>query len=399
VITRQPPAVGSAVAAGDVIAGVNGRPMFVLDGTVPAFRQMGPGMEGDDIGQLQRALDRLGFPVNDRSGTYGPGTAAAVTRLYESVGYEPAGPTPDQLQALATAGGAVSQARAAQQEAANAVEQASQPPSPSSVEIARLGVSSAQHRLDLAIAAGEDSSAAKAQLLQAQAALDLLTAAPDVSKPRAALQAADAALADAQRRFEELQSNTGTSVPYCEVIFVPELPGVTKRISSTASGSVGSQGGPMAGSPSAWIQIATGDLVGVASVSDADHELLEVDGAATIGSVASPARATIASIEADPTEGSRWRVVVRPEVPFAADQLGDDLRIAFSVGSTSGDVLVVPLAAVSARADGSTHVTKVDDSGLADVTVDAGLSADGFVEVTPAPLQLLRPGDRVRVGQ
>lgn len=95
VVTKifHPP--GSFVAPGNVIIEVAGRPFFVLQGSVPAYRDMAPGESGSDIAQLQAGLEALGFGIGfDTSGTYGPGTSAAVAAFYQSLGYTaPAAPT------------------------------------------------------------------------------------------------------------------------------------------------------------------------------------------------------------------------------------------------------------------------------------------------------------------
>jgi len=88
VVTKifHPP--GSFVAPGNVIIEVAGRPFIVLQGTVPAYRDMAPGESGSDIAQLQAGLAALGFFTGgDASGVYGPGTSAAVAAFYQSLGY------------------------------------------------------------------------------------------------------------------------------------------------------------------------------------------------------------------------------------------------------------------------------------------------------------------------
>jgi membrane fusion protein, multidrug efflux system len=88
VITKIFHPQGSFVSPGNVILEVAGRPFFVFQGTVPAYRDMSPGESGSDIAQLQAGLGALGFGIGgDASGVYGPGTAAAVAAFYRSVGY------------------------------------------------------------------------------------------------------------------------------------------------------------------------------------------------------------------------------------------------------------------------------------------------------------------------
>lgn len=86
-IFRRP---GSQVLAGNVLAEVAGRPLFVFSGAVPVYRSLAPGETGTDVAQLQEGLTEAGFPTgDDAAGTYGPGTAAAVAAFYHAIGYSP----------------------------------------------------------------------------------------------------------------------------------------------------------------------------------------------------------------------------------------------------------------------------------------------------------------------
>ncbi|MFJ8842831.1 peptidoglycan-binding protein [Streptomyces cyaneofuscatus] len=86
VVTELPVKTGDTVNVGDVVAEVSGRPVLVLPGRFPAYRDLRLGDKGPDVRQLQRALNgRYGVAV---TGTYGTSTATAVKRLYEDSGYE-----------------------------------------------------------------------------------------------------------------------------------------------------------------------------------------------------------------------------------------------------------------------------------------------------------------------
>jgi multidrug efflux system membrane fusion protein len=88
IVTRVLSRPGSAVRAGQVVAQVSGRPVFVLQGGFPAFRDMVQGETGPDITELQEALADLGYhSYPDPTGVFGPYTAAAVRGLYQSIGY------------------------------------------------------------------------------------------------------------------------------------------------------------------------------------------------------------------------------------------------------------------------------------------------------------------------
>lgn len=90
VVTSMKFAAGEEVVAGDVLAEVNGRPVLVLPGEVPAYRGMSLNATGPDVEQLQSALRSLGYSVRpDKSGVFGAGTSAAVRRLYRDRGQPP----------------------------------------------------------------------------------------------------------------------------------------------------------------------------------------------------------------------------------------------------------------------------------------------------------------------
>ncbi|MEU1724193.1 peptidoglycan-binding protein [Actinomadura sp. ATCC 39365] len=80
------------IAEGGVLMEVNGRPVFVLRGSVPMHRTITPGSEGDDVTQLQRALRRLGHRAPS-TGVFDRATVAALTRLYAAKGYQAQRPT------------------------------------------------------------------------------------------------------------------------------------------------------------------------------------------------------------------------------------------------------------------------------------------------------------------
>ncbi len=96
VVTRLAPA-GSRVAAGDVVATISGRPVFVLQGRQPMYRDLGPGMAGRDVRQLERALQRAGFSPGAVDGVYDDSTERAVSALYRRNGFEPLVATAGQV--------------------------------------------------------------------------------------------------------------------------------------------------------------------------------------------------------------------------------------------------------------------------------------------------------------
>jgi multidrug efflux pump subunit AcrA (membrane-fusion protein) len=86
---------------GEVILSASGRPVFVLSGAAPAFRDMAPGTSGGDVRQLEEALARLGFDPGTVDGNYDQKTSAAVERMYKKAGWDPYAPTREQRAAVA----------------------------------------------------------------------------------------------------------------------------------------------------------------------------------------------------------------------------------------------------------------------------------------------------------
>jgi len=87
---------------GEVILSISGRPVFILRGTTPTYRDMSPGTSGGDVRQLEEALARLGFDPGPVDGVYDQKTAAAVERLYRKAGWDPFEPTREQRAAVLT---------------------------------------------------------------------------------------------------------------------------------------------------------------------------------------------------------------------------------------------------------------------------------------------------------
>ena len=82
---------GTSMEQGDILYSVNGEPVAVLYGDVPAYRTMQDArtdLEGDDILQLEQALTDLGFNLGLATvdGVFTAGTAAMVADWQESIG-------------------------------------------------------------------------------------------------------------------------------------------------------------------------------------------------------------------------------------------------------------------------------------------------------------------------
>jgi peptidoglycan hydrolase-like protein with peptidoglycan-binding domain len=87
------------VQEGGVLATISGRPVLALQGDAPMYRDLGPGMSGSDVSQLEVALQRIGLSPGNVDGFYDAGTEAAVRALYTSTGFQPVTATAAQLEA------------------------------------------------------------------------------------------------------------------------------------------------------------------------------------------------------------------------------------------------------------------------------------------------------------
>ena len=121
IVTKQPLKVGDQISVGNVIAEINGRPVFAVPGAFPFYRDLSTGQSGPDVSQLQVALKTAGYRLN-ADGNFGSATEVALRAMYKSAGYKiataastpqvPAGgsattPTSDQAVSSGSAGPAV----------------------------------------------------------------------------------------------------------------------------------------------------------------------------------------------------------------------------------------------------------------------------------------------------
>lgn len=103
IVTATPVAVGDAVAEGQALLGVAGRPVIFLAGAFPAYRDLRVGDSGPDVEQLEAALGRLGLRPGRLDGLYDADLAAAVRRAWQAAGYDPWTAPLDDAEALGTA--------------------------------------------------------------------------------------------------------------------------------------------------------------------------------------------------------------------------------------------------------------------------------------------------------
>jgi peptidoglycan hydrolase-like protein with peptidoglycan-binding domain len=298
IITSLPRA-GSSIGEGEVLLTISGRPVFLLEGAQPSFRDLGPGMWGQDVKQLENALKRSGLDPGLVDGSFDAETAGAVEALYRRHRFQPVVATEAQLAA--------------------------------------------------------------ARPLESE-------------------------------MVQGTRAESGVQLPVDEVIFVPSAP---LRVTELPAG--------IGASPS-------GALVTVTDTSVVIDGLLPVEQAGRVREGAEVlidepalgirAHGKVSEVAGRPgtdgADGFHVSFEVAVDDPPAA-LIGASVRLTVAIRSTRRAELTVPLSAVSLGPDGGSRVQRAAGQELHFVPVRTGLSADGYVSVTPLE-GALAAGDLVVVG-
>lgn len=360
IVTGQVPEVGAVFTAASVALEIVGRPVIVLPGELPSYRSLSIGMKGPDVLQLKKALEALGYWAGDPSSDiYEWDTASAVGELYAKAGYSPSTGGPEAAEALRMA--------------------------EAGLRSAEIGITRANAAWNAAAAGG----------------------ATDLSVENAEISEAQVAYSDAADVLEEAQIAVQPTLPSSEVLFLSSLP---RRVDE-----VFVKRGDELDGPAMTVSGATLAIQG--TVSSQDAELLHEGMTAVYdGPGGAELTAEVVSVEAPKSKASsdgsseqksdRYQLRLAPE-EITEEQIGElrgkNVRVMIPVASTEGTVLAVPLAALSAAADGGNRVellTPTDDDPFMTETVPVtvGLSAGGFVEVSSGDSRL-EPGVKVVVGR
>lgn len=219
--------------------------------------------------------------------------------------------------------------------------------------------------------------------------------ATDNSAETASLKRAREQLTKARKNLADTQAVVDTQFPAAELYFLPSLP----RTIQTLTVKPGER-------PAGPVMTVTGSGTSITSgVAASDRRLISIGDVAILEDedLGIRAEAKIAFIADNPGGGElpsdRYRIRIEPDEELPEDALNVNFRITIPVTSSGGEVLAVPLAALSAGSDGTTRVEVDRGSGDTElVRVTAGLKADGFVQVDVVEGSL-EPGDRVVVGR
>ncbi|MGN6241805.1 MAG: hypothetical protein ACTHNI_18945 [Cellulosimicrobium cellulans] len=408
VVTGQVPEVGAELGAAGVALEIAGRPVIVLPGELPAYRSLRVGVSGPDVLQLKAALGAVGIdPGRADSDLYDAATATAVEKLYAQVGY----PAPSAAEEAALAVTSAREGVRGAEDALDGARAALSAAQTGATDVEKLQADNAVRAAERAVAAaqaeGGDVAGAQDELRLAQAQRAELDRPRQTAAESAGVESARRQLADAQEALEDARTQTLTALPASEVLFLAGLP---RRVDEVQVERGSTIEGPV-------MSVSGATLVLEASAAASDAELLEVGAAATLTLPDdSEATATVTAVEpasaakdgeGEEKEGGagRYTVTLTPDAltPEQVTALqGQNVRIRVPVSSTGGEVLAVPLAALTAGPGGESRVEVRRGSG-ADATtelvdVETGLAAEGFVEIVSADGEL-DEGDLVVVGE
>ena len=382
VVTGQVPEVGATLEGAAVALEVAGRPVIVLPGELPVYRTLRIGVSGPDVIQLKQALQSVGInPGNVASNVFDSATSAAVAALYAKVGYTPPASPEGAKETLQAANESVVSAQQGLTQAQAALASASGGPSPVVVLEQQNLVRAAQRIVDEECTAptSNECAAANDDLALAQARQAEALAPGSTASERASVQAAVQQLTSARTTLAEAREGTLTYLPSSEVLYLEGLPRRVDEV-MVERGSI---------ITTAAMRVSGASLLITASASSADAALLAVGTKATM-TLADDSEITATITLLEPKEGdgaSRYTVELTPD-ELTDDQLailrGTNVRVSIPVSSTDGEVLAVPLAALTAGAGGESRIEVAtgdgDETRLVEVTT--GLAAGGYVEIT-----------------
>jgi hypothetical protein len=405
------PVRSTPIKEGDALLTASGRPVFVLEGKVPAFRDLVLGVSGDDVRQLESGLERLGLEPGPVDGVYDHETSVAVAQWYEKAGHAPFGPTAEQLANLRALDVALGDATKAKMIAASALASADlaiQATRSKAEHAAKTASADVATRISERAVIVLDPRQLQTARVAADAQLALARSAVRAAELdgkltyQTALEAKKVAEFDAKltaeraerlaAEFETAEKKLGVQVPADEIVFLPALPVRVEQVTALV-------GAPVSGP----VMTVTDNQLAIDSSLPLDAAPLVKPGmAVAIDEQALGIKASgVVEMVAD-TPGTRgvdgYHIYFEVRVTEASVPLENfSLRLTIPIQSTKGAVTTVPVSALSLAADGSSRV-QVERSGkLEYVTVEPGMVADGFVEVTPVSAEL-KPGELVVVG-
>ena len=360
------PAAGTTLRQGDAVVKVNEIPVILLYGSLPAYRTLQYGSEGADVTELKANLVALGYDPDGKvtvDEEYDWNTYLMVQDWQTAVGLEDTGRV-DPSQIVIASG---------------------------PITVGTLSASvgdSVQGTARIAAARGDSGGSQGADVEQLEAALSRLGFDPGPVDGTYTTETQAAVLA----WQVSIGADTDGVVDLGEIVFRPGPVRISENVLSVGDNVAG--GASVLGTSSNQVQVT------VALPAD-EQQLLAVDDRVTVvlpDSTQTGGRVTFVDSVAtrnSQTMSVTFKVIVAlDDVGVAAGLDQAPVKVHVVTESRTG-VMAVPVTALLALSEGGYAVEVADSGGGSHlVAVDPGLYADNLVEVTSDGLQ---PGDQVVV--
>lgn len=202
----------------------------------------------------------------------------------------------------------------------------------------------------------------------------------------------DGTAAAVGRLYKNLGYHSQSNAPMAELLYLTSFPA---RISSSTA-EIGSD------ASTATLNFSTGALT-VYVTSDAElHQIAKTGGKVELSSEilgksaegtvsgqidASSTDATVSGGSSGSTQTGQSQsqmIAVAPDVALGAEWAGQDVRVKFINGATSGAVLAVPISAIYSNADGQRVVSVRSKGTTVQVVVRTGVVGGGYAEIVSA---------------
>jgi peptidoglycan hydrolase-like protein with peptidoglycan-binding domain len=232
------------------------------------------------------------------------------------------------------------------------------------------------------------------QVVLAERRLAVLEDPSNVTLKRLVTQNAAAEARSAAAEARRLARQIGIQVPADEVLFFPTLPLRVDNVRAKRGDSVGGR----------VMTVSNSRLAVDSSLSINDAKLVRNGAPVTIEEpdlgVKTTGTVTLVADRPGTHQADPGRIYLEVTPKTAPAQLvGTSVKLTIGIKSTRGEVLVVPLTALSVGAGGEARVQVQRAGGrLEYVEVNPGLAAKGLVEITPTSDGQLKAGDLVVVG-
>jgi len=371
IVTKVPEA-GQMISAGQVIMEVEGAPVFLLQGDLPLWRDIKPGVTGIDVQNLRDSLAKLGIDAGSGQ-TYDSTLSQAIATLYSNAGYSEPVVTADDKTVQDQAKQALDQAKQALSDAQQQLT-AAQNATASEADLDQAWTQY-QQALGVANACTDTTSAtcqqAQTAASQALAAFNQLNSPPDTSAQQSAVTQAQTAVNQAQETYDEAMEN---SVGPDNILIVPEDKIRVDEVSATVGQAIQ---GPVL----TWTKTV---LYGQATLTDTQARQIATGTQATLewsdGSSVQGTVGQITEAKMDTTTGQETPPSVRIDVTDQATlaQHGPSAVTISFIQDEADDALIVPVTALVVPAEGGYCVEKADGTY---VRVELGLISDTRVQI------------------